>query len=89
MYGGWTEIAVLFRNILGFIWDIFDVFTVHISSLRVQIQFLKSSLIVYFGGMILRIVFFSIIHDDDHEKCNKKSDSKLICCLGKDWENKN
>ena len=58
MYGGWTEIAVLLRNILGFIWDLFDVFTVHISSLRVQIQFLKSSLIVYFGGMILRIGFF-------------------------------
>jgi len=57
MYGSWTEIAVLLRNFLGFIWDLSDVFTVHICSARAQVQSLKSSLIVHFGGMILKIGF--------------------------------
>ena len=37
-----TEIAVLVRNILGFIWDLSHVFTVH-CSVRAQMQPLKSS----------------------------------------------
>jgi len=43
MYGSWTEIAVLLRNCLGFVWDLSDVFTVQICSARAQIQYLKSS----------------------------------------------
>ena len=43
MYSSWTEIAVLMRNVLGFIWDLSDVFTAHICPARAQIQSLKSS----------------------------------------------
>jgi len=42
MYGSWTESEVLWRNILGIIWDLWDVFKVHICSVRAQIQSLKS-----------------------------------------------
>ena len=42
MYGICTEIAVLLRNFLDFIWNLSDVFTVHICSARAQIQSLKS-----------------------------------------------
>ena len=50
MYGSWTEIAVLLRNFLGFIWDLSNVFTVNICSARAKIDYLKFSLIVYFEG---------------------------------------
>ena len=43
MYGSWTEIEVLLGNFLGFIWDLSDVFKVHIFSVRVQIWSLKFS----------------------------------------------
>ena len=47
MDGSWTEIAVLLRNFLGFIWDPSDVFTVHICSARAQMQSFKTSWIVH------------------------------------------
>ena len=80
MYGSWTEIAVLFRKFLGFIWDLSDVFTA-------QIRSLKSSQIVHFGGWFWEAVLF-ILLNDDHEKCKKKFYRKLINCLGTGWENK-
>ena len=43
MYGSWTENEVLWRNVLGIIWDLWDVFTVHICSARSQVQSLKTS----------------------------------------------
>ena len=36
MYGSGTEIVVLLRIFFGFIWDLSDVFTVHIGSVRAQ-----------------------------------------------------
>ena len=30
MFGGWTEIAVLKKNLIGFIWDIWNVFKIYI-----------------------------------------------------------
>ena len=71
MYGSWTEIAVLLRNFLGYIYDLSDVFMVHICSARAQIQYLKSSLIVHFGGMILRIGFQKIFKKRRRTKINK------------------
>jgi len=38
MCGSWTKIAVLLKKKFGFIWDLLDVFTVHICSARAQIQ---------------------------------------------------
>ena len=64
MYDRWTEIAVYLRNFLWFIWDLYDAFTVHNFSARTQIQYSKSSLIVQFGGMILRISFIKVIQND-------------------------
>ena len=61
MYDRWTEIAVYLRNFLWFIWDLYDAFTVHNFSARTQIQY---SLIVQFGGMILRISFIKVIQND-------------------------
>ena len=40
MYGGWTEIAVYWEFFLGFIWDLWDVLTVHITSLVDAIRIL-------------------------------------------------
>ena len=57
MYGRGTYIAVLLRNFKGFIWDLSDVFTVHICSARAKMQSLKSSYTVHSEGMILRIGF--------------------------------
>ena len=42
MYDSWTESEVLWRNILGIIWDLWDVFMVHICSVKAQIQSLNS-----------------------------------------------
>jgi len=36
MYGSGTEIVVLLRILFGFIWDLSDVFTVHIGFVRAQ-----------------------------------------------------
>ena len=41
MYGSWTEIAVLLRSFLGFIWDLSDVFTT-----RAQMQSFRLTLII-------------------------------------------
>ena len=62
MYGSWTEIAVLLRNYLGFIWELPDVFTVHICLAKN----------IHLGGMILRISLMKMIQNDE-EKCNKIS----------------
>ena len=53
----WADNAVLKRNLLGFIWDLSDVFMVHICLGRAQIQSVKSSSIVRFEGIILKIGF--------------------------------
>ena len=66
MYESWTEIAVLLRNFLGFIWDLSDVFTAHICSTRVQMQYLKS----IFEGWFLESVVFKLFFNDN-EKCIK------------------
>ena len=50
--GNMKDVWQFFWDIFGFIWDLSDVFGVHICSARAQIQYLKSSLIVHFGGMI-------------------------------------
>ena len=42
-HGSWADNAVLKRNLLDFIWDLSDVFMVHICSGRAQIQSVKSS----------------------------------------------
>ena len=52
MSGSWTENKILWRNFLGIVWGLRDVFTVHICSARAQIQSLKSSQIVHIWGMI-------------------------------------
>ena len=61
MIGSWTEIAVLLRNFSGFIWD---VFMVHICLARARIQYLRSSSIFHFGGIILRIGFTSKLAEE-------------------------
>ena len=43
MYG-WTENVEFWGIFLGIIWDLWDVFTVHICSARAQIQFLRDEL---------------------------------------------
>ena len=73
MHGGWTEITVLWRNALGFVWDIPE-FEHKVDTQNHQL-----------GGYILRIVFFKLWNDDD-KKCQK---SKLNSCLETGWEHKN
>jgi len=48
---------------------------------------LKSSQIVHFRRMILRIFF--LFFNEDHENFLKTFCSKLINCLGTNWEHKN
>ena len=76
MYG---SIAVLLRDILGFIWDPSDAFTVHICLARALI-------LIYFP--FWESVLFKLFNND-HKICNKKFYSKLISCLGTGWEIKN
>ena len=90
MYSSWNEIAVLLKNVLGFIWDLSDVFTMHILSTRAQMQSLKilphrlSILEGWFWDPVLYKLF-----NDDHQKYNNKFYNKLISCLGTGSENKN
>ena len=56
------------ENFLEIIWDLCDVFTVHICSARAQIQSLKSLWIVNF----LRDDFEKLFNNDD-KKCSKNS----------------
>ena len=44
-------------------------FRVHICSERAQIQYLKTSIIIHLGGMILKIGFIKLFKNDE-EKCN-------------------
>ena len=67
MYGSWTENVVLWRNFLGIIWDLWDVFTVHICSARAQIQSLIPYRLFIFEGL-----FWELINNDD-EKSSKYS----------------
>ena len=76
MYVSWTKITVYLRIILGYIWDLSDVFTMHSCSARAQMQYLKSSLIVHFGEMILKIGFIKIIRKQQR-KFNKISTVNL------------
>ena len=76
MYVSWTKITVFLRIILGYIWDLSDVFTMHSCSARAQMQYLKSSLIVHFGVMILKIGFIKIIRKQQR-KFNKISTVNL------------
>ena len=64
----WLDMVVKLRNILGFIRDLSNVFTLHICSARAQIQSLKFP----FGRMRLRTVYKKL-YKNDHEKCNKYS----------------
>ena len=59
------------------------VFTVFICAARAYIQFLKSSKIFHFGGILLNIGFLKIILWRP-----KNVTKKIISCLGTDWKNK-
>ena len=87
MYGSWTENEVLWRIFLEFIWDLWDVFTVHICSARAQVQSLNPHRLAILEGWFWKSVLFELFNDD-HEKCNKQFYSRLISCLGTDWDNK-
>ena len=65
-----TENAVLYRYFFRFIEDISDVFTVHISSATVQIQFLNPSLLSIPERWFWESFFLLL---NNNENCNKNS----------------
>ena len=89
MYESWTEIAVLLRNFLGFIWDLSDVFTVYICSTRVQMQYLKSSIDFTFWRDDFQNRLYLNYSLTTTKNVSKIFYSKLISCLRTGWEHKN
>ena len=89
MYESWTEIAVLLRIFLGFIWDLSDVFTVYICSTRVQMQYLKSSIDFTFWRDDFQNRLYLNYSLTTTKTVSKIFYSKLISCLRTGWEHKN
>ena len=74
MYDCWTDNAVLWRNVLGFIWDMLNVLMNYNYWIWVQSQRLKS--FIWFCTFWESIIFKLL--NNDEKKFNKNSTVNLL-----------
>ena len=75
MYGGWTEIAVLLRNFIGFTGDVFKV---HIVQQERKSNLLNPHRFSILEGWFWESVFLKLLNDDDFKKLIFKPLVKLF-----------